>query len=404
MATVTGYTAAHMDEIKNDTIVGATVTGDNLILTKFDTTTVNAGNVRGPIGPAGPGYSGVTSTTSLAIGTGSKVFTINTSTSAFVTGARVRAANTATPTNYMEGIVTVSGTTMTMTSDLIGGSGTFNAWTMSIIGNAGNAATIAVGTVTTGSAGSSVAVTNSGSSSAATLNFTIPQGNVGTAATIAVGTVTTGAAGSSVIVTNSGSSSAATFDFTIPKGDTGVGTPTGAVIAFAGASAPTSWLLCDGSLQPKSAYADLWTLIGSIYGTATSTHFYLPDLRGRVAAGKDNMGGTSASRLITNVAGGTLGSVGGTESQGLTAAQVAAHSHPNTLTDPGHTHPIYGTNGVGNSNVYGISSLSLISSSGNHTAISNTTGITITNANNTGTGAAHNNTQPTIILNYIIKT
>ena len=56
------------------------------------------------------------------------------------------------------------------------------------------------------------------------------RGSTGTAATIAVGTVTTGAAGSSASVTNSGTSSAAVFDFTIPKGDTGAagqGVPTG---------------------------------------------------------------------------------------------------------------------------------------------------------------------------------
>ena len=47
------------------------------------------------------------------------------------------------------------------------------------------------------------------------------DGADGAAATIAVGTVTTGAAGSSATVTNSGTSSAATFDFSIPKGDTG---------------------------------------------------------------------------------------------------------------------------------------------------------------------------------------
>ena len=88
-------------------------------------------------GPTGAGYAGVTSATSLAIGTGSKVFTINTSTSAFVTGARVRAANTVTPANYMEGVVTVSGTTLTMTSDAIGGTGTFAAWTFSIVGSVG---------------------------------------------------------------------------------------------------------------------------------------------------------------------------------------------------------------------------------------------------------------------------
>lgn len=91
-------------------------------------------------------------------------------------------------------------------------------------GNPGDAATITAGTTTTGAAGSSASVTNSGTTSAAVFNFTIPkgdQGNPGDAATIAVGTTTTGAAGTSAIVTNSGTSSAATFNFTIPRGNTG---------------------------------------------------------------------------------------------------------------------------------------------------------------------------------------
>jgi len=48
-----------------------------------------------------------------------------------------------------------------------------------------------------------------------------PQGDPGTAATITIGSVTTGSAGSSVSVTNSGSSTAAILNFTIPKGDQG---------------------------------------------------------------------------------------------------------------------------------------------------------------------------------------
>lgn len=89
-------------------------------------------------------------------------------------------------------------------------------------------ATITVGTVTTGAPGSSATVTNSGTSSAAVLNFSIPQwatgtpgadGDDGAAATITVGTTTTGAAGTSASVTNSGTSSAAVLNFTIPKGD-----------------------------------------------------------------------------------------------------------------------------------------------------------------------------------------
>jgi len=105
-------------------------------------------------------------------------------------------------------------------------------------GSPGAAATVAVGTTTTGAAGSSASVINAGTSSAAILNFTIPQGATGntgpagatgatgSAATIAVGTVTTGAAGSSVSVTNSGTSSAAVLNFTIPQGANGPNTVT----------------------------------------------------------------------------------------------------------------------------------------------------------------------------------
>ena len=94
-------------------------------------------------------------------------------------------------------------------------------------GPQGDAATIDVGTVTTGVPGSSASVTNSGSTSAAIFDFTIPrgdtgaQGSTGDAATISVGSVTTGVPGSSASVTNSGTTNAATLDFTIPRGDTG---------------------------------------------------------------------------------------------------------------------------------------------------------------------------------------
>jgi hypothetical protein len=87
-----------------------------------------------------------------------------------------------------------------------------------------------MGSTTTGTAGSSASVSNSGNGSAAVLNFTIPKGDTGTAATVAVGSVSTGAAGSSASVTNAGNSGAAIFNFTIPqgtKGDTGSTGPNG---------------------------------------------------------------------------------------------------------------------------------------------------------------------------------
>lgn len=89
-------------------------------------------------------------------------------------------------------------------------------------GSAGAAATIAIGTVSTGAPGTSVQITDSNPSpSAATFNFTIPRGDAGQAATVQVGTVTTGAAGSNAQVTNAGTANAATLNFVIPKGDKG---------------------------------------------------------------------------------------------------------------------------------------------------------------------------------------
>ena len=93
------------------------------------------------------------------------------------------------------------------------------------------------------SAGSSATVSNSGSSSAATFNFGIPQGIAGTngsAATIAVGTTTTLSAGSSATVTNVGSSSAATFNFGIPQGIQGSAASATTITHVTGASGSSS--------------------------------------------------------------------------------------------------------------------------------------------------------------------
>ena len=126
---------------------------------------------------------------------------------------------TVTQTEYGAAI-SITDSNGTTTADVVNGSQ----------GPQGPAATIAVGTTTTGAAGTNASVTNSGTSSAAVFNFTIPRGdtgaagadgNDGQAATIAVGTTTTGAAGTNASVTNSGTSSAAVFNFTIPRGDTG---------------------------------------------------------------------------------------------------------------------------------------------------------------------------------------
>src|SRR5690606_13639822 len=103
----------------------------------------------------------------------------------------------------------------------------------------------------------------------------------------------------------------------IPTTVSGFLVPTGAVVPFAGSTAPSGWLLCDGSAVSRTTYSDLFSAISTTYGAGDeSTTFNVPDLRGRVVAGKDDMGGTSANRL-TDQSGGldgdTLGDTGGAE-------------------------------------------------------------------------------------------
>lgn len=125
---------------------------------------------------------------------------------------------------------------------------------------------------------------------------------------------------------------------------------------------------------------------GSGDGTTT---FNVPDLRGRVIAGADAMGGTAASRLTTlktGVSGGTssgfgpaLANTGGREDHQLTTAQLAAHSHSMTTYQGTNTIPFFGR--------------------GDGVNVPNSQSV-----NSTGGDVAHNNVQPTLIVNYIIKT
>jgi hypothetical protein len=95
-------------------------------------------------------------------------------------------------------------------------------------GDKGDAASISLGTVSTGAAGSNAAVTNTGTPGAATFNFTIPRGdkgevgNTGPVNTLSIAGVTTGAAGSSASVSVGGAAPNQTLTFTIPRGDQGI--------------------------------------------------------------------------------------------------------------------------------------------------------------------------------------
>ena len=173
--------------------------------------------------------------------------------------------------------------------------------------------------------------------------------------------------------------------------------PTGAVVPFAGASAPTGWILTFGQAVSRTTYAALFAVIGTTYGSGDgSTTFNLPDLRGRVVAGEDDMGGTSANRL-TGLSGGVngdvLGGTGGLETHTLTVAQIPLHGHPAYISTSG-TDP----NSTGG---FALNSESVSTYSAYTGSLSATPGQQI---GGTGGGDSHNNVQPTIILNYIIKT
>ncbi len=100
--------------------------------------------------------------------------------------------------------------------------------------------------------------------------------------------------------------------------------PPGTVVAYAGATAPDGWLLCDGRAVPRPTYAPLFAAISSTYGNGDgSTTFNLPDFRGRFLRGADLGVGRDPGR--------TLGSV--------QADMVGRHGH--SISDPGHGHEIH---------------------------------------------------------------
>ena len=171
--------------------------------------------------------------------------------------------------------------------------------------------------------------------------------------------------------------------------------PVGTVVPYAGTTEPDGWVFCDGDEYDETVLVDLFAAIGSTFNTGgeTSGYFRVPDLMGRVVAGKDDMSGASANRLTDQsggVNGDVLGDTGGAETHQLTSTELAAHSHTATpsagtraLKASGST-PGIDTDGA-NTDLYGNDTLAV--------AISNT-----------GGDGAHNNVQPTMILNYIIFT
>jgi len=178
------------------------------------------------------------------------------------------------------------------------------------------------------------------------------------------------------------------------------GPPPGAIMDFAGTTAPAGWLICDGSAVSRTIYAALFGVIGTLYGTGDgSTTFTLPDCRGRVIAGLDG----GANRLQTTV-GNVVGATGGTQTYALAAGEHAAHYHDlgghNHTTQHGAGYPFLLVNG-------GEALWTTLQYGTNYNVYYTTLTSTPYNNGNTGVsggGTPHQNTQPTIMMNKIIKT
>jgi microcystin-dependent protein len=162
------------------------------------------------------------------------------------------------------------------------------------------------------------------------------------------------------------------------------GVPAGIISDFAGTTAPDGYLMCYGQAISRDTYAALFAAIDTTYGVGDgSTTFNVPDCRGRGSVGKDDMGGTSANRLTGQtggVNGDVLGATGGAETHTITTTQMPAHTHTVSFQSASADAP--GAAGFP------------------HNAGS---GISVTSSS-TGGGGAHNNVQPSIVFNKIIKT
>lgn len=184
--------------------------------------------------------------------------------------------------------------------------------------------------------------------------------------------------------------------------------PIGSVTMFAGASAPTGYLLCDGSAVSRTTYAALFALIASTYGPGDgSTTFNVPDFRGRfpLGTGTGNQAGASGTGIIS---GGTAltararSAWGGEETHVLATGELPAHRH-NLLANEA------GSLGTGNSDIS--AGTNVIAKQNNqlnnekYALAKSPTPLdaTLAQSSAVGSGTAHNTMPPFLSMPFIIR-
>ena len=171
------------------------------------------------------------------------------------------------------------------------------------------------------------------------------------------------------------------------------GVNTGIVVPWGSASVPSGFLLCDGQAVSQATYAALFAIIGTTYGNPGGGNFNVPDLRDRTVAGVSNTK-SLAQAIGANTVTPTGNIAGSTGSTNLSTAQIPSHLHGVPTLVSGEFPPASG--------LY----------NGGSRGQANTL-----NTNNAGSGQSHDHTlsanfsgsansviQPTLVLNYIIKT
>lgn len=170
--------------------------------------------------------------------------------------------------------------------------------------------------------------------------------------------------------------------------------PVGSIILHPAPSPPTNWLICDGSAVSRTTYSALYTMIATTYGAGDgSSTFNLPNFTNRVPVGLGNSSSFNS-----------LGKKVGAETHTLSQGEMPSHIHSAWTDAQGnHNHNMGGAANWGSFGAWGLHESS--GSSSNGVLYTNTTGA---HGHNVGIGAtggsgAHNNIQPSIVINFIIK-